>query len=485
MKRLFLAPLLLLSSCMVGPDYHKPKITVPAAYKTAPGWVKAAPADAAPKGDWWTNFNDPVLNQLEPQVAVNNATVKADYFAYMQASELVREAQGQLFPTLGLTPNVGRASGSSSGSSTTSSGQISGGGPSNSATVEGTASWTPDIWGKIRRQIQENTAAAQVSAADLANATLSTQALLATDYVDLRTADASITLYQQTVVAYQRSLTITENQAAAGTAAPSDVITARTQLEGAQANLIAAQATRAQYEHALAVLVGQMPEGFAIPSGQLMASVPVAPAGVPSTLLERRPDIAAAERNMAEQNAAIGIAVGAYYPDITLSALGGYSADPIAGLFSASNALWSLGADATQTLFEGGVRSAAVSAAGFGYNEAEENYRATVLAAFQNVETDLSNLQIYARQAEVQNAAVADATRAAQIALNEYEAGTANYTTVVQAQVTLLADQQAALSVQQQRLLSAVALYQDLGGGFTADSLPTAAQLQSGLPFLR
>jgi NodT family efflux transporter outer membrane factor (OMF) lipoprotein len=470
---------------MVGPDYHKPKIDVPAAYKTAPGWVQAAPADAAPKGDWWTNFNDPVLNRLEPQVAVNNATVKADYFAYMQAAELVREAQGQLFPTIGLTPNVGRASGASSGSSTTSSGQISGGGPSNSATVEGTVSWTPDIWGKIRRQLQENTAAAQVSAADLANATLSAQALLATDYVDLRTADASITLYQQTVTAYQRSLTITENQAAAGTAAPSDVITARTQLEGAQAELIAAGATRAQYEHALAVLTGQMPENFAIPSGQLIATVPQTPAGVPSTLLERRPDIAAAERNMAEQNAAIGVAVGAYYPDITLSALGGYSADPISGLFSASSALWSLGADATQTLFEGGVRSAAVNAAGFGYSEAQENYRATVLAAFQNVETDLSNLQIYARQAEVQNAAVADASRAAQIALNEYEAGTVSYTTVVQAQVTLLTDQQNALSVQQQRLLAAVALYQDLGGGFTTASLPSAAQLQSGLPFAR
>lgn len=485
MKRVCFLSLLALSSCMVGPNYHKPEISVPAAYKTEPGWVQAAPADAAPKGDWWTSFNDPVLNRLEPQVAVNNATVKADYFAYMQAAELVREAQGQLFPTLGLTPNVGRASGSSSGASTTASGQISGGGPSNSATVEGTASWTPDIWGKIRRQIQENTAAAQVSAADLANATLSTQALLATDYVDLRTADASITLYQQTVTAYQRSLTITENQAAAGTAAPSDVITARTQLEGAQAALIGVQATRAQYEHALAVLAGQMPESFSISSGQLIATVPEAPAGVPSTLLERRPDIAAAERNMAEQNAAIGVAVGAYYPDINLSALGGYSADPIAGLFSASHALWSLGAAASQTLFEGGVRSAAVNAAGFGYNQAEENYRATVLAAFQNVETDLSNLKIYAQQAEVQNAAVADATRAAQIALNEYEAGTVTYTTVVQAQVTLLQDQQNALSVQQQRLLAAVALYQDLGGGFTAASLPSAAQLQSGLPFMR
>jgi NodT family efflux transporter outer membrane factor (OMF) lipoprotein len=482
MKRFCFLSLLAWSSCMVGPDYHKPKLDTPPAYKTAPGWVQAAPDDGAPKGDWWTSFNDPVLNQMEPQVAVNNATVKADYYAYMQAAAVVREAQGQLYPTLGLTGNANRASGSSSGSSTTSSGNFSSG-PSTSGTFEGQASCVPDIWGKIRRQVQENSAAAQVSAADLANATLSTQAALASDYVDLRAADASITLFQQTVTAYQRSLQITENQAAAGTAAPSDVITARTALEGAESSLINAGAGRAQFENAIAVLTGQMPEGFAIPPGGQIATIPVAPAGVPSTLLERRPDIAAAERNMAEQNAAIGVAVGAYYPDITLSALGGYSADPIGGLFSASHALWSLGADATATLFEGGVRSAAVTAAEDSYYGAEENYRATSLSAFQNVEDDLSNLKIFAEQAQVQNQAVADATRATQIALNEYEAGTANYTTVVTAQVTQLQDQQEALSIQQQRLLAAVALYQDLGGGFTQASLPSAAQLQAGPPF--
>jgi NodT family efflux transporter outer membrane factor (OMF) lipoprotein len=487
MKRFCFLSLLALSSCMVGPDYHKPKLDTAPAYKTASGWVQAVPDDGAPKGDWWTSFNDPVLNQMEPQVAVNNATVKADYYAYMQAAAEVREAQGQLFPTLGLTgtanrDSAARSSGSSSGSSISTSSNFNTG-PSTSGTFEGEASWVPDIWGKIRRQVQENSTAAQVSAADLANATLSTQAALASDYVDLRTADASIALFQQTVAADQRSLQITENQAAAGTAAPSDVITARTALEGAQASLINAGAGRAQFENAIAVLTGQMPEGFAIPPGGQIATVPVAPAGVPSTLLERRPDIAAAERNMAEQNAAVGVAVGAYYPDITLSALGGYSADPIGGLFSVSHALWSLGTDATETLFEGGVRSAAVTAAEDSYDAAEENYRATALSAFQNVEDDLSNLKIFAQQAQVQDQAVADATRATQIALNQYQAGTANYTTVVTAQVTQLQDQQAALSIQQQRLLAAVALYQDLGGGFTEASLPSAAQLQAGLPF--
>jgi len=481
MKRFCFLSVLALSSCMVGPDYHKPKMDVAPAYKTAPGWVQAAPNDAAPKGDWWTSFNDPLLNQLEPQVAVNNATVKADYFAYMQAAALVKEAQGSLFPVVTLSPTITRASGGS-GSGSQSSVSFSSG-PRSTSTFEGEASWVPDIWGKIRRQVQENSTAAQVSAADLANATLSTQAALASDYVDLRTADASIALYQQTVTAYQRSLQITQNQEAAGTAAQSDVITARALLEAAQSSLIAAGATRAQYEHAIAVLTGQLPENFAIPAGVQIMDVPIAPAGVPSTLLERRPDIAGAERNMAEQNAAIGVAVGAYYPDITLSALGGYSADPIGGLFSVSNALWSLGADASATLFEGGIRSSAVEAAKFGYNEAEENYRATALAAFQAVEDDLSNLQIYANQAQVQAQAVADAQRAAQISLNEYQAGTVAYTSVETAQVTLLTDQQNALSVQQLRLLAAVALYQDLGGGFTEASLPSAAQLQAGLPF--
>jgi NodT family efflux transporter outer membrane factor (OMF) lipoprotein len=472
---------------MVGPDYHKPKLDVPAAYKTVPGWVKAVPDDAAVKGDWWTDFNDPLLNRMEPQVAVNNATVRADFYAYQQAAALVKEAQGSLFPSLGLTGSATRAgsgggsSGSGSGSSAGSSGFNSG--PSTSGTSEGQASWVPDIWGKIRRQVEENSAAAQVSAADLANATLASQATLAEDYVDLRTADASIALYRQTVTAYQRSLTITQNQFAAGTAAQSDVLTARTQLEGAQSSLIAAGATRALYEHAIAVLTGQMPENFAIPEGPQIEDVPLAPAGLPSTLLQRRPDIAAAERNMEEQNAAVGVAVGAYYPDITLSALGGYSADPIGGLFSASNALWSLGADASETLFEGGIRSAAVAAAEDAYDEAEENYRGTVLAAFQSTEDDLSNLQIYAGQAQVEAQAVADATRAAQIALNEYEAGTQNYTTVVTAQVSLLQAQQTALTIQQQRLLAAVALYQDLGGGFDASALPAKAQLQAGLPF--
>lgn len=500
---------LTLAGCMVGPDYHRPKLVVPASYKEAAGWVPARPADAAPKGDWWRQFGDPVLDRLEPQVAVNNATVAEDYYNYEESLQVVQEVRGGLFPTIGLTGSATRSaegSGSRSGGAistiaepsssvtsgsggTTGTSVTTGGissvssGPRTSGTFEGTVDWTPDIWGKIRRQVQGDVAAAQVSAATLANATLSEQATLATDYVDLRTSDALVALYQQTVAADTRSLQITQNQARAGVAAPSDVVTAQTQLAGAQAQLINAGEARAQYEHAIAVLVGHAPADLTLPPGSLPQSVPVPPPGVPSTLLERRPDIAAAERTMDEENAQVGVDIGAYYPDISLSALGGYSADPIGGLFSVANSLWSLGADMSATLFEGGTRSATVQAARFAYDSSVESYRQTVLTAFQDVENDLSDLRILGQQAPVEAQAVADAQRGVQIALNEYQAGTEPYTTVVTAQLTLLSDQEAALTVQQDRLLASVALFEDLGGGFEESNLPSAASIQAKLPF--
>ncbi|NNM56380.1 MAG: TolC family protein, partial [Acidocella sp.] len=253
--------LLGLSGCMVGPDYHRPQLAMPASYQAAAGWVRAAPADGAPKGNWWQAFGDPQLNRLEPQVAVRNATLLADYDAYRQSLEIVQEARGGLFPSLGLTGSATRAKQGTSGLGT---------GPRTSGTFEGSASWTPDIWGKIRRQVQGDVAAAQISAADLANATLSAQAALAADYVDLRAADAAIALYQATVAADTRSLQIAQNQAAAGVAAPSDVITARAQLDAAQAQLINAGVARAQYEHAIAVLAGQTPESFSLPPAAQM-----------------------------------------------------------------------------------------------------------------------------------------------------------------------------------------------------------------------
>ncbi len=456
---------LILSGCMVGPDYHRPLAEMPAAYKEAPGWMPARPADGVAKTPWWTVYGDSDLDRLEPLVVLSNQTLAADYDAYEQSEALVAEARGALFPTIGLTGGATRQSGSS-GSGGFSTGPRTGG------DFEGTASWTPDIWGKIRRQVQSQAAAAQVTAADLANATLSAQASLASDYVQLRIADAEIALLNQTVTAYQRSLQITENQANAGVASPLDVVTARTQLEGAEAQLINTGVVRAQLEHAIAVLAGHAPADLSLPAGGLMTSVPEAPAGVPSALLQRRPDIAAAERTMAEANENIGVAVGAFYPDLTLSAVGGFSADPIDGLFSISNALWSLGSSATGTLFEGGARSAAVAAAAFSYDQTVALYRQTVLTAFQQVEDNLAALRILAQQAVVEQAAVADAGRAVQIAINEYEAGTQAYTTVVTAQVTLLSDQQTALTVQEDRLLASISLIQALGGGWTAADLP-------------
>jgi NodT family efflux transporter outer membrane factor (OMF) lipoprotein len=480
-------PLLMLAGCMVGPNYHKPVLVLPTGYKAAPGWVPAAPADAAPKGAWWTSYGDTDLNRLEPMVAVSNQTLAADYFAYQQAIQIVQETRGTLFPTLGLTGGATREGNGGGGNSGAATGTTTGATVISSAgsrpRTRGTADWTPDIWGKIRRQVQSNVAAAQVSAADLANATLSAQAMLATDYVDLRASDAAIDLFRQTVAADQKSLTITQNQANAGVASPLDAITARTQLEGAQANLINAGVARAQYEHAIAVLAGHAPVDFTIPPGPQIATVPAVPLILPSTLLQRRPDIAAAERAMDEANAQIGIAIGAYYPDLSLSALGGYSADPIGGLFSVSNALWSLGANVSATLFAGGTRSATVAAAQFGYDESLATYRETVLTALQQVEDQLAALDILARQAVVEQAAVKDAARAVTISLNEYLAGTQAYTTVVTAQLTLLGDQETALTIQQNRLLASVALFQALGGGFDATQLPTAAALQQTLPF--
>lgn len=448
---------LALSGCMVGPDYHRPSLVLPTHYKAAPGWVEAQPADAAAKGAWWENFKDPVLDRLEPQVAVNNASLAADYYAYQQAVAIAQEARGGLFPTLSLTSGATRARQDI--------------GLGTSGNFEGQASWSLDLWGKIRRQVQSDTAQAQASEADLANATLSAQASLASDYVYLRSADENIDLLKKTVGAYQESLRIAQNKYAAGTVSESDILTARTALDGAQSSLVAEYAVRAQYEHAIAVLMGHAPAELSIAPGPQIQFIPVAPPQVPSTLLQRRPDIAAAERQMDAENAQIGVQEAAFYPDLSLSALGGFAANPITELFTTSSTLWSLGTTATADLFTGGARGNAVKAAQAAYEESVETYRQTVLTSFQQIEDDLTNLQIYAQQAKVQNRAVADATRAVQIALNEYEAGTADYTTVVSAQVTLLSDQQTSLSIRQNRLLASIALYQDLGGGFTAANL--------------
>jgi NodT family efflux transporter outer membrane factor (OMF) lipoprotein len=495
----------MLCGCMVGPDYHRPSAPVAAQFKEQPpeGWTNASPADSAPKGDWWTPFHDPLLDQLEPQVAVSNQTVRQDYANYLQAVAEVKVARAQLLPTLGLTGSVNRAGGAgyagsgvttTTGTTTTGTGTTGTGttgtgtstttgttsshrGSVTSATLEGTASWTPDIWGQVRRLIEENSAIAQSDEATLANATLSEQTLLATTVIELRLADANIDLEQKTVDAYREALRITKAQGAAGITAapPSAVITAQVALETTQANLIGLGVARAQYEHAIAVLVGKNPEQLEIPQGNVMPTLPAIPVGVPSQLLERRPDIAAAERTMKAQNAAVGVAVAAYYPTISLSAAGGFTQSPLNGLLHSANRIWSLGANGTETLFDFGERHAQVQAARAAYEAAVANYRNTVLTAFEEVENDLSGLRILDAQSKALGTAVQDAARGTEIAMAEFQAGTADYTTVAQAQETQFLDQQSALAVEESRLLDAVSLIGDMGGGWSSADLHAAS----------
>ena len=448
---------MLLAGCMVGPDYRRPAVDMPPAWKEQPGWTRAQPAAAQAKGDWWRAFHDPLLDELEPLVAVSNQTVRQSYASYEQALASLRIAQAGLFPILTVT-----------GQRTRQNTPASFGIPGQLGTVGSAAanvSWTPDIWGQIRRQIEESRATAQADQALLANATLSEQIALAEAVIDLRVVDADTDLLQRTVVAYRRFLQVVAEQDLAGTVAPSQVVAAQTQLDNARASLIALGVARAQYAHAIAVLVGKNPEDLAIAHGGNLPFLPTVGVGLPSTLLQRRPDVAAAERQMAAANAAIGVATAAYYPTVTL--LGSYGVSPLAGLLQASNRAWSLGANASELVFNGGQNLAEVALARAGYQATVANYRNTVLGALQSVENDLAGLRILARQADALAIAVRDATRGSEIALHELEAGTVDYTTVALALTTQFGDEQSALTVHQQRLLATVALIGDLGGGWT------------------
>ncbi len=494
-RRLLAAACLLsLAGCMVGPDYKRPNSPgVTAAFKEAPpGWTVAQPQDTAPKGQWWSIYHDPLLDRLENQVAVNNQNVRQFEAQYREAQATVDVARSALFPTLSGTASVTRSSrGGGSTGVTTSTGTTtgfsgsSGGLTATTYTLEGEFDWDLDVWGRIRRQVESDVAAAQVSAADLVNATLAAQATLATDYFELRYQDALDKLLTDTVAAYADALRITQNQYNAGTANASDVASAQTQLDTTTAQLVNVGVLRTQYEHAIAVLTGVAPAELTIQPGTLAADAPVAPGVVPATLLQRRPDVAAAERTMREQNALIGVQVAAFYPDISLSALYGYSGNPLGSLIEAANRVWSLGASATETLFEGGLRNSEVAVARASYDASVASYRQTVLTAFQQVEDELSALRILEQQAAAEANAVTSAQRSVDIALNTYRAGTQPYTNVITQQTLLLGDQETALSVQEQRLIASVTLVQALGGGFSTLDLPSRGSLQQGLPFLK
>lgn len=459
-------------SCSVGPNYHRPSAPVPGAYKEYKGWKVATPNDTINRGAWWSIYRDPTLDALESQVNISNQNIKQAEAAYAEARAVVHEQQSSFFPSLSVTPQVERqkSGGGSAGGF--------GGGAITSYSLEGTATWEPDVWGKIRRTVESSVASAQVSAAQLAAARLSAQAQLATDYFQLRYADALKQMFADTVAAYERSLKITENQYAVGTAARSDVINAQALLLAAQSSEINVGVQRGQDEHAIALVIGKPPAQVSIPSGSLAERVPIVPTTVPSILLERRPDIAEAERQMKEENALIGVQVAAYFPTFNLSAVFGYAGNPGTALFSSSSEVWTLMASATQSVLTGGQRSAAVAAARAAYDQSVANYRETVLAAFQNVEDELVALRVLGQQIGVQSDAVAKAQQAVQISLNEYQAGTIPYTTVITAQVTLLNDQETDLQVQEQRLTASVALVQALGGGWDTGQLPSKQELQ-------
>ena len=453
------------AGCMVGPDYQRPDAPVPPAFKELDGWKLSEPQDDADKGAWWAVYHDPELDRLEGMVEISNQTVKEYEAQYRNAVALVAEARAGLFPTVGVSGGVTRAAEHIS----------QGSGRSRAATeytISGTVSWDLDVWGRVRRQVESSVAGAEVSAADLANAKLSAQATLATDYFDLRAEDALADLLRETTDAYRHALQITENQYHAGTTSNADVVTARAQLQSTEAQLVGVGVQRQQYEHAIAMLTGHAPAELTIAPAPLASAVPVVPPGLPSALLERRPDIAAAERQMRAENALIGVQVAAFYPDISLSALGGLTGNSLSQLFTISNNVWSLGASASETLFSGGARSAAVAAARASYDQSVATYRQTVLTAFQQVEDALSNLRILEQQAAAEAIAVDSTRRAVDITLNEYRAGTVAYTSVITEQTLLLTDQQAALAIQQSRLVASVALIEALGGGWSSAALP-------------
>lgn len=468
---------LALAACEVGPDYERPLAAMPVAYKELEGWKPSAPSDLVNRGPWWSIYNDPLLDRLEAEVVVSNQNLKAAEAAYREARAIVAEARAGLFPTLSLDASAqrsGQGAGSSSGGSTISRG----GRVQNQFNVTANASWDLDVWGRIRRAIESDVASAQASAADLAAATLSAQSLLAINYLQLRVADELKRLLDDTTVAFARSLQITINRYQGGIAARSDVASARAQYESTRAQAINVGVQRAAFEHAIAVLIGKPPAELTVAAAKFDPIVPVTPPGLPSTLLERRPDIAGAERRVAAANAQIGVAVAAYYPDITLSASYGVVSSAIDTLFRAANGVWAVGPSLAQTVFDAGLRSAQVDAARAFYDQNVANYRQTVLTAFQQIEDQLAALRILEQQAEVQDAAVAAAQEAEALIFNQYTAGTVAYTNVITAQTVALSNRQTALNILQNRLVASVTLLQALGGGWDAAQLPSDAQVK-------
>jgi NodT family efflux transporter outer membrane factor (OMF) lipoprotein len=448
---------LLVSGCAVGPDYQRPATPDVSSFKEAEGWVPAAPADALERGPWWSMFGDPVLDQLAARVEVSNQNVAIAVAAYAQARALVRDQRASLFPSVTLDGKGNRSGSGGNNGSVNNNYQLSLGG-----------SWEPDVWGRLGRAVDGATAGAQASAADLASARLSAQGELAVNYLSLRQTDAQKTLLEGTIAGYRRALEITQNRYTAGIAAQTDVLQAQTQLANAQAEAAGLQRQRAQLEHAIAVLVGEAPGNFTLAPAAWNPVVPEVPVGVPSTLLQRRPDIAAAERRVAVANEQIGIAKSAYYPQLNLSASYGLGASRVADLFQASSSVWAMGLSAAQVLFNAGATGARVEGSEAAHAQAVARYRQTVLAAFQGVEDQLAATRVLLAQQALRRQASTAADQVEQQVLNRYRSGQVSYTEVITAQATALNARRALVQAMADRQTTAVALIQSLGGGWQA-----------------
>jgi len=478
-KFAFAAAIFLLAGCSIGPKYTQPSTPAVPAFKEtgAPNvvegsWKPARPADQASRGRWWECFNDPDLNALEDKLNISNQNILAAAANVQSASAMIREARSQYFPTLGANPSlmnsrISSAFGQSFGANFMTY----------SMPLE--ASWEPDLWGRVRKTVQANTLAAQASAADLENVRLSAQADLAADYYELRAQDALKQVLDATVASYAESLELNADLLKSGLGNDEAVAQAESQLKAAQAQDTDVAVLRTQYEHAIAALAGQPASTFSLPPRAVFAALPSIPLGLPSQLLERRPDIAAAERAVAQANAQIGIAKTAFFPTVALSASAGLNSVSIAKWLTWPSRVWSVGPSLAETIFDAGLRRATVQQYQAAYDQTVANYRQTVLAAFQDVEDNLAALRILGVTVAQQNEAIDAAGRNLQEAEVRYRAGLDPYLNVIAAQTALLNDQQAVVGFRGQQMVAAVNLIKALGGGWDASQIPSAKELGS------
>lgn len=466
-----IAPLLLvLSACAVGPDYVRSSVATPAAFREQAGWKIAQPADLKIPGNWWEMYQDPVLNGLEQQVAISNQTVIQAEAQYRQARALVQSAEATYYPTVAANVSSTRSSGSSANAATGKTAAPS----SNTDLLTADVSWEPDIWGKARRTVEANTSSAQASAAELQAMRLSTQAQLAQDYFQLRDQDANRQLFDQIVVDYKKSLNLTQYQFDNGLVLKENLVLAQTLLAQTEAQAIDFDVARAQMEHAIALLVGQPASTFSIAKvDKFDTPIPVLPIGLPSTLLERRPDIANAERLVSAANAQIGVAKAAYFPDLTLAASGGYQSSGLANWISLPNRIWSVGPALAETLFDGGARSAATDSAIAAYDASVANYRQTVLTGFQEVEDNIAALRILEQEAQQQKLAVQLSRKSVELTRQQYQAGIVTYLDVITVETTALSNERTDVDLLNKRLSAHVLLIKALGGGWDVSQLPS------------